>query len=54
MHFRAVPFSSKDDSFLVKYLAYYKPDHRGRMGNKVYEVLTDDVRSLSLIMLLII
>ncbi|KAI0683192.1 hypothetical protein BC835DRAFT_1396526 [Cytidiella melzeri] len=35
-------FNSKEDSYLVQYIAKYCPDHRGRSGNTLYEKLVDN------------
>ncbi|KAF5380097.1 hypothetical protein D9615_006123 [Tricholomella constricta] len=38
-----VPFTSDEDTLLVKYIARYNPGLKGRAGNILYERLCDDV-----------
>lgn len=41
------PYTSDDEKQLVKYLATYNPDGKGRKGNTLYKQLTSDVRGRS-------
>ncbi|KAJ6579498.1 hypothetical protein DFH09DRAFT_329962 [Mycena vulgaris] len=36
------PFTTDDDTLLVKYLAKYNPGVQGRSGNKIYQILVEN------------
>jgi hypothetical protein len=38
-------FSEEDDALLMKYIATYNPQHKGRLGTKLYERLVENVRA---------
>ena len=40
---RRVAFSSDDDALLLKYIATYRPQPKGRLGIKLYERLVENV-----------
>jgi hypothetical protein len=40
------PFTSDEDKLLVKYLAKYNPEVKGRSGNRVYKALVENVCAL--------
>ena len=40
-------FTKEDDNNLVRYLAIEKFNPRGRLGNKIFEALVNDVRAQS-------
>ena len=40
-----VSFTEEDDALLMKYIATYKPQPKGRLGMKLYEKLVENVRA---------
>jgi hypothetical protein len=38
-----VAFTEEDDALLMKYIATYNPQRRGRLGIKLYEKLIENV-----------
>lgn len=38
-------FSEEDDALLMKYIATYNPQQKGRLGKKLYEKLVENVRA---------
>ena len=44
LHFsHKVPFTDDDDALLMKFIATYNPQPRGRLGTKLYERLVANV-----------
>jgi hypothetical protein len=41
-----VPFTAEDDALLMKYIATYNPQPKGRLGIKLYERLVENVRAV--------
>jgi hypothetical protein len=40
-----VAFTEEDDTLLMKYIATYNSQPRGRLGTKLYEKLIENVRA---------
>lgn len=40
-----VAFTQEDDALLMKYIATYNPQPKGRLGKKLYEKLVENVRA---------
>lgn len=46
-----VAFTDEDDALLMKYIATYNPQPKGRLGMKLYERLVENVRAVLTVML---